>query len=208
MFPIVPTHLMGASAAIRRQSTSNLTVSPAPTTSSAQSSGRNHSIWSMWNTSFIDQKASRTSKRHEPSQVSPIGCIAACNLPGNAYAVTGQILSSAAFEQSYSQPLRIGLSLNGQLCLQSDVDNNTTTTTSSHNNTWSWIAQIILAEDVHSNNLLAEIHRREDGRKELRVRTVCCINAGVSLRLWFDEEVAALIGVPFLAPANIRGRYI
>lgn len=209
MFPIVPNHLMVASAAVARRQTSHNSGSLPASTSTPNTSnvsGRNHSIWNMWNTALIDnyKTTKSSSKRSASIEITQVGCVAACSLPNNSHAEPGQILPSVimtAFDRPHqSQPLRIGLSSRSQLCLETDTVNGTTNPSN-----WSWINQILVSDDVHSNNIVAEIHRHEDGRKELRVRTVRCIDAGDSLRLWFNEEVAALMGVPFLAPANIRG---
>lgn len=122
-------------------------------------------------------------------------------MPKNAMSDYFQGLSNNHERTPTNRPLRIGLSQRGRLVLE-PVDPTISTTSS-----WPWIIHLQLADDVHSNNLLAEIYRRDDdGRKELRVRCVRCIDAGESLRLWFSEEVAALMGVPFLTPASIRGK--
>uniref|UniRef100_A0A182NIH8 C2H2-type domain-containing protein n=1 Tax=Anopheles dirus TaxID=7168 RepID=A0A182NIH8_9DIPT len=64
----------------------------------------------------------------------------------------------------------------------------------------SWIRSIRLASDVRSFNALLEL----TATQLLRVRLTCDVNNGEELKLWFSEDVIALMQIPFLTPVNIQ----
>lgn len=68
-----------------------------------------------------------------------------------------------------------------------------------------WIKHIRLSNDVHSNNCIVELSA---DTKELRLRTLRNIECGEELTMWFSEDVVALMFIPFLTPANIRGKIL
>lgn len=64
-----------------------------------------------------------------------------------------------------------------------------------------WVKLINIAHDTYSQNALLEIC----GDRKLRLKIVKNIVAGDEVLLWFSEEILAVMGVPFLTPANIQG---
>lgn len=75
-----------------------------------------------------------------------------------------------------------------------------------------WIAHARLADDMHGNNAVIEVQRKQtmatsiaDGRQtaELRVRVLRDVLVGEELQLWFSEELLAMLSIPFLTPAQI-----
>lgn len=68
-----------------------------------------------------------------------------------------------------------------------------------------WLKQLRLAMDVHSNNTILETTTSNDGSSVVYLRVLRNIDAGEEFLLWFSEEILALMGIPFLTPANIRG---
>uniref|UniRef100_A0A182Q6C7 C2H2-type domain-containing protein n=1 Tax=Anopheles farauti TaxID=69004 RepID=A0A182Q6C7_9DIPT len=63
-----------------------------------------------------------------------------------------------------------------------------------------WIRSIRLASDVRSFNAVLELTTTQ----LLRVRLSCDVNNGEELKLWFSEDVIALMQIPFLTPVNIQ----
>lgn len=64
-----------------------------------------------------------------------------------------------------------------------------------------WIRQVKLAEDIHSANLMLEL---KDDKIEAQV--IQNLNANDELLMWFSEEIASFMNIPFLTPANIQGQ--
>ncbi|KAJ6633502.1 PR domain zinc finger protein 13 [Pseudolycoriella hygida] len=64
-----------------------------------------------------------------------------------------------------------------------------------------WIKNLKLSMDPHSNNVILEV-----SNDELRVRTIRSINANDEITLWFSEEILAAMDIPFLTPTNIRDK--
>lgn len=65
-----------------------------------------------------------------------------------------------------------------------------------------WIKNIKHSMDTHSNNVILEL-----SNNELCVRTIRNINMNEEVTLWFSEEILAAMYIPFLTPANIRGKF-
>ena len=64
-----------------------------------------------------------------------------------------------------------------------------------------WIRQVKLADDIHSANLILEL--KED---KVEVQIIQNVNMNEELLMWFSEEIANLMNIPFLTPANIQGQ--
>lgn len=65
-----------------------------------------------------------------------------------------------------------------------------------------WFCSLSLAHDTYSHNAQLEI--TSDHR--LRVKIVKNLVVDEEIQLWFSEEVLAILGIPFLTPANILGK--
>ncbi|XP_001866493.2 histone-lysine N-methyltransferase MECOM [Culex quinquefasciatus] len=63
-----------------------------------------------------------------------------------------------------------------------------------------WIRSIKLASDVRSYNAVLELTQSQ----LIRLRLIRDVTAEEELQLWFSEDVAALMQIPFLTPANIQ----
>lgn len=64
-----------------------------------------------------------------------------------------------------------------------------------------WVKSMNIARDTYSYNALLEI----TGDRKLCLKIVKNIASGDEVLLWFTEEILAVMGVPFLTPANIQG---
>lgn len=65
-----------------------------------------------------------------------------------------------------------------------------------------WIKHLKLAANVHYQNVSLEVAK---GRK-IRVRATSEVQAGEEIQLWFSPEVLIAMQIPFLTPANIKGK--
>lgn len=66
-----------------------------------------------------------------------------------------------------------------------------------------WVKAINIAHDTYSHNALLEIGTD----RKLRLKIVKNVVADDEVLLWFSEEILAVMGVPFLTPANIQGKW-
>lgn len=66
-----------------------------------------------------------------------------------------------------------------------------------------WIRSIKLASDVRSYNAVLELTQSQ----LIRLRLIRDVTAEEELQLWFSEDVAALMQIPFLTPANIQREF-
>lgn len=210
MFPIVPAHTAATSASGGGQRSRN-----------GASAGKDHRperVWNVWSGTVGPPAAPTTSKKRtkphplhqrrlrdnsdggaSDSSTLPGGChqsggFSATQLPPDsrshsfesidaAFAVSGRIFSP-----------RITVTGKGYLECAGEPQVAEAV----------WMRQLRLSMDVHSNNVTVEMVSYEL-RKSLRVRVLRPIEAGEELLLWFSEEIVALMGIPFLTPANIRG---
>lgn len=65
-----------------------------------------------------------------------------------------------------------------------------------------------MAVDIQSQNVTLDIYKTQDHNHGLIIRSVRNINAGEKIEMWFSEEIAAFISVPFLTPKNIKGNLL
>ncbi|XP_054260563.1 zinc finger protein 813-like [Macrosteles quadrilineatus] len=82
---------------------------------------------------------------------------------------------------------------------------------------WSWLRHVRVSPDCHSYNTL--VHRVQNvstsvasrtdsfpsATNYVTLQTVRELQLGEELCIWFDEEVLAAAGIPFLTPMNIQG---
>ena len=65
-----------------------------------------------------------------------------------------------------------------------------------------WMTYIRPARDRHEQNVEVVLDCRGGG---LRLRTSRVVRPGDELLVWYGDQLALDLGVPVLAPANIRG---
>lgn len=63
-----------------------------------------------------------------------------------------------------------------------------------------WIKNIRVADDIPGANVL--LNMRDD---KVELKAIKMIDDRDELLLWFSEEILSIMGIPFLAPANIQG---
>lgn len=208
MFPIVPNHMLSSG-----RQRSGATTSTG-TTSGTDRSGR--SVWNVWSGAECKAKEmfkvqKKCQKPVRPSETATSTHNSAgimINQGGFADVAIGKDTKSHDIAQMdalqvvsrrcSSPPMRFTVSSRG--FLQCNVAETKVPEQI-------WIKQLRLAMDVHSNNTILETRTANDDGSSVSVylRAIRNIDAGEELLLWFSEEILALIGIPFLTPANIRG---
>lgn len=189
MFPIIPSHIL-------RQ--------PAPVNRSLNGE---HNLWTVWTDNILNRNdfapTYREVKREQPAMdcasesesesdrsVTVPGCYSAALIPkdSRSYAVENYEMYSPAKDTLGKQ---YRLRVNGSGLLQAEKNASDC----------EWIKAMRLSDDTHSNNAILET----TSHKQLRVRITKVVQPGEEIRLWFSEEILALMYIPFLTPSNIRG---
>lgn len=65
-----------------------------------------------------------------------------------------------------------------------------------------WVKNIRIADNIPSANVI--LHFRDD---RVELKAVKSINVNDELLMWFSEEVISFMGIPFLIPGNIQGKF-
>lgn len=86
-------------------------------------------------------------------------------------------------------------------CMRSDDDDLIVPHDQSIRNKF-WIRNIRIADDIPGANVFLHFH---DDRVELKANK--SININEELLMWFSEEIASFMGIPFLIPGNIQGEF-
>lgn len=216
MFPIIPNRIVGNNSANNNNggSASNSSITP-------YRSDKN--LWNVWNTVGCKINAKKdlhkipTKMCHraksvtinetiisEPNDKYRDSIYATTFIPKGVASLPINRINYTAIQQqqtSYEKYLRqISISVNNsnkELLLV--AKNNCDGIIISEN---IWIPQIRLSNDVHSNNATVEI----TAEKEIRIRITHNIEQRQEILLWFSEETLAYMCIPFLTPANIRGK--
>lgn len=198
MFPIIPSHML-------RQ--------PAPTASRSPFASDPH-LWSVWTDTILNGNSyvrQRPDVKMESPSVecgssnsigggsesesegdrAPTGCFAGTAIPKNCHSRALENFEMFAPIRKSTEKRHIRLRPNalGMLHAEGDVADH------------QWIKSLKLSDDTHSNNALLETVNQ----KQLHVRIVKDLQPGEEILLWFSEELLALMYIPFLTPANIRG---
>lgn len=206
MFPIVPSHMLSSG----RQR-------PGASTASSGTDRSGRSMWNVWSgaeckTKDVFKVQKKTQKTVPQSETT--------NTTGTGTTSTGLMINQGGFanvlipkdtkshdivhidacpisRRSSSPPMRFTVSSRGFLkCNMAETKVPEQI----------WLKQLRLAMDVHSNNTILETSASHDGCSVVYLRVLRNIDVGEELLLWFSEEILALMGIPFLTPANIRGK--
>lgn len=200
MFPIVPSHIAnsGRSHHHHHRSANNGSDRhiPANWTMTAWT-GPDTSNSSVVTGQCSTKTTTKSHKKFKPNEEIASGCFSAVNIPKDSKTNLFELFDEFAHVPSSSevknQRYTISISTKGYLqCYENRKLPDSI-----------WIKQMRLSNDVHSNNCLLEL----TPEKMLRLRTLCNVNDGNELVLWFSEDILALMFIPFLTPANIRGEY-
>lgn len=124
---------------------------------------------------------------------APIGCFASTTIPNNCHsrALENFEMFAPMHKSTEKRNIRLRPNALGILHAESDVADH------------EWIKSLRLSNDTHSNNAILETVNQ----KQLHVRIVKDLQPGEEVLLWFSEELLALMYIPFLTPANIRGKF-
>lgn len=203
MFPIIP-HILSQSPASSASSTS---IGKYPLNSS---NSCDNAFWNIWTEDFIRRRyllsadsispaatsicdsPPRRQVKIEPTSVNQIrfGCFASCPLPKDT--------KSRRFDDAKN----CDRAENGKVMVAIDCDGFLKANSEATKCSNLWVKLINIAHDTYSNNALLEV----SGDRKLRLKIVKNVAAGDELLLWFSEEILAIMGVPFLTPANIQGK--
>lgn len=202
MFPIVPSHVAANTARQRIGGNPN---------HSGETSASDSPPWTVWTADFKAKDICSVSKKI-PKMCVPnvsIGCdsdeaggFAAAAIAkdtiSKAIGPVDRYLTSSNRKAAQQQRIQFSVAPRGNFLQCTSLPDDKTP---EH----IWIRKLRLAMDVHSNNTILEVSTGDKDGKELRLRVLRNIEAGEELLLWFSEEILALMYIPFLTPANIRG---
>lgn len=204
MFPIIPSHILSQSPA---STTSQSSIGKFPLNSS---NSCDSTIWNIWTEDFIRRRyllaadsisPAATSNCESPPSTKQVksettsidrnrvGCFASCLLPKDTKSRRFDDVKNC--DRNGNGKVMLAIDSDGFLKANSEVNKRNF-----------WVKSINIAHDTYSNNALLEIN---DDRK-LRLKIVKNIAADNEVLLWFSEEILAVMGVPFLTPANIQGK--
>lgn len=185
MFPFVPTnhHLI-------RPSSSN----------SHGSNNSERNFWSVWTGGSecssnkpkkilqkLNSKSQRVLDPIKSSVSDVVGCYASVFITKDT---KSKSIGTLDVYSTSNESKRINLSTRGYLQTEDKVPEHI------------WIKHLRNSMDTHSNNVILEFVN-----DELIIRTIRNINTNEEILLWFSEEILAAMYIPFLTPANIRGKY-
>lgn len=194
MFPIIPSHIL-------RQ--------PTPVSRSALTADRN--MWTVWTDSVLNRNdfaqnfrevrtrttggAECVSESESEGERSPMvaGCFASglISKDSRSYAVESFEMYAPG-KELHDKHVGLRVNSSGHLIAEGNIPDHV------------WIKAIKLSNDTQSNNAILET----TNQKQLRVRITKNVQIGEEILLWFSEEILALMYIPFLTPANIRGELI
>lgn len=186
MFPIVPSHMLASS---RQRSGTGL-----PNTS-------DRPIWNIWSQTECKSKdLFKIQKKLSKSVVTP--CVPANSVSEDGYFAATFIPKDTLSKSTRGFPVIDARKTNNQISISAEglmycPGSN------EHISENIWIKQLRFSMDVHSNNTILEMCPDN----ELRIRALRKIDINEELLVWFSEEILALMQIPFLTPANIRGMY-
>lgn len=203
MFPIIPSHMLSQSPA---SSTSPPSIAKYPLNSSHSC---DNAFWNIWTEDFIRRRyllstdsispvtvsncesPSRRQVKTEQTSDVPVraGCFASCVLPKDTKS------------RRFDDVKNCDRNVNGKVMLAIDSDGYLKANSEASKRSF-WVKSMNIAHDTYSNNALLEI----GGDRKLRLKVVKNIAAGDEMLLWLSEEILAVMGVPFLTPANIQGK--
>lgn len=201
MFPIIPSHILSQSPATT-STPSSLVKYPL-----ANSNSCDTAIWNIWTEDLIRRRyllsateslnplatpncASPSTRRHVKSDQFKDGCFAACPLTKDTKSRRFDDVQNC--DRIASERQMVTIDAEGFLKIVGE---------SMHRRTF-WVKSLNVAHDTYSNNAQLEI----SGDRKLRLKIVKNIGVGDEVLLWFSEEILAIMGVPFLTPANIQGK--
>lgn len=162
-------------------------------------------LWNMWNNEIIKRIESPENYRninylrHQRISISdsdcesdrpPTGGFSSCFIPKDtkSYSVDSFEICAPSRDHLGSKKI-LKVSSSGYLQSEDKTPESI------------WMRNLNLSNDTHCNNALLEM----TSGKQLRVRMVKNVAPNEEILLWFSEEILALMQIPFLTPANIRG---
>lgn len=195
MFPIIPSHLLRQPAPVCRTSESSRTT-----------------IWNIWTDSNVVKKkesppvncssSDKLSKQHQMNDIehhhqhnttseatSSKCCIATTFLQKDIKSKSFDVLELSALKNFVKPKIMLKISASGYLQTEDKLPERI------------WVKNVKLSNDTYSNNALLEI----TSNRQLRIRIIKSVRPDEEVLLWFSEEILALMYIPFLSPANIRG---
>lgn len=204
MFPIIPSHILSESSA-SASSPSSIGKYPLNTSNSCD-----NTFWNIWTEDFIrrryllsadsispaaasnDESPPRRQVKTEATAIDQkrVGCFASCPL------------SKDTKSRRFDDVKNCDRDENGKVMLVIDSEGYLKVN-SEANKRHFWVKSMNIADDTYSNNALLEI----SGDRKLRLKILRNVAAGDEVLLWFSEEILAVMGVPFLTPANIQGKH-
>lgn len=193
MFPIIPSHML-------RQ--------PTPVNRSPLGGDRN--LWTVWTDSLLNRNdfsqnfravklestsaecISESESDGGRSSIQISGCYSSESIPKDSCSYTVENFEMCSpIKDSCEKHIRLRVTTSGMLQSERNIPDH------------EWIRSIKLSNDTHSNNAILET----TDHKQLRVRIIRNVQPGEEILLWFSEEILALMYIPFLTPANIRGKF-
>lgn len=194
MFPIIPSHMLRQPTPVNR--------SPLATT------GHNHNLWTVWTDSLLSRSEFSKNCREVKVDTTTADCVSESESEGDrSISLSGCFASGTIPKGSQSQAvekfefyssakdleeknIRLRVNSAGYLQAEGNIPDH------------KWIKLIKLSNDTQSNNAILEM----TSHKQLNVRIAKTVQPNEEILLWFSEEILALMYIPFLTPANIRGK--
>lgn len=179
---------------------------PTPVSRSPLATG--HNLWTVWtdnllgrsefSKSFRDVKLDTTaadcvseSESEGDRSITASGCFASGVIPKGSHSrAVDNFEFYAASKGLEEKHLRLRVSSSGLLQAEANIPDH------------KWIRLIKLSNDTQSNNAILEM----TSHKQLCVRILRNLQPDEEILMWFSEEILALMYIPFLTPANIRGK--
>lgn len=193
MFPIIPSHILRQTAPVNRSPLSG-----------------EHNLWTVWTDSLLNRsdfaqtcrdvnveqptpECASESESESDRLISAPGCFSSVLIPkdSRSYGVENYEMYAPGHD-TLGKHYRLRLNASGSLKADGNVPD------------CEWIKAVRLSDDTQSNNAILET----TNDRQLRVRIIQTVQAGEEIRMWFSEEILALMYIPFLTPANIRGKPI
>lgn len=187
MFPIIPSRIVGVGSGSGSVSRSTV-ISPAYRSE--------NSVTSAWNTAgslaskSIIRAVTKEAKFIRKTKSNEFfGCISTMFIPKDTLSEPFDSMNGP-LPGSELNKIGIHLSEAGRLESNDRIPIN------------SWIRYLKFSNDVHSNNIMLELAAKQ----KVILRTTRNIDPGDEIQLWFSEDLLAVMNIPFLTPANIRGK--
>lgn len=191
MFPIIPSHML-------RQ--------PTPVNRSPLATG--HNLWTVWTDNLLSRSEFSRNFRDVKMDTTTADCVSESESEGDrSITVSGCFASGIIPKGTHSRAvdsfdlyaqakdldeknLRLRVNSSGLLQAETNIADH------------KWIKLIKLSNDTQSNNAILEM----TSHKQLCVRILRNLQPDEEVLLWFSEEILAQMYIPFLTPANIRGK--